>query len=378
MEEYVEAVVEECRKGEEEKRRRGEEEKRYTLNSYFQKVPLVADNLTVLRSYALTVYFGGGTPTLLPVNLLQKILNAIYENFEVDAEAEITIEANPEQCSLEYMTALRKIGFNRISIGIQSFNDEILQYLGRTHSAQNALNAVENAQKAGFDNISVDLIYGIYLRSLQDWKNELKTVFSLPVKHLSAYSLTVEENTLLHKKISQHKTLNINEEQTLEEMKVLMEEAEKNGFEHYEVSNFSLKEYRSKHNSNYWNGTHYIGLGAGAHSYTGDGRSWNVANVSQYINAIHNNESCFETEVLTPENRYNEYVLLRLRTKEGVDLKQLEEHFGTEKREYFLQALKKIDALFYRIESEKICITKEGLPLLDYIIERLIFPSIIE
>ena len=374
MEEYVDAVVMECRRGEKEKRRKGEEEKRYSLNPYFQKAPLVADNLTVLRSYALTVYFGGGTPTLLPVNSLQKILNVIYENYEVDVDAEITIEANPEQCSLEYLTVLRKMGFNRISIGIQSFNDEILQYLGRTHSAQNALDAVENARKAGFDIISVDLIYGIYLRSLQDWKNELKMVFSLPVKHLSAYSLTVEENTLLHKKISQHKTLNINEEQTLEEMKVLMEEAEKNGFEHYEVSNFALKDYRSKHNSNYWNGTPYLGLGAGAHSYSGNTRSWNVANVSQYINAIQNNESCFETETLTPENQYNEYVLLRLRTKEGIDLKHFEEHFGTEKREYFLQKLQKISPKFYKIDSDKVCITKEGLPLLDFITERLVLP----
>jgi len=356
MEEYVEALITECRMHKAE-REKGESKKE--------------KNLTVLRSCVLTVYFGGGTPTLLSVNSLQKILNAIYDSFEVDLNAEITIEANPEQCSFEYLSELRKIGFNRISIGIQSFNDEILQYLGRTHSGKNALFAIENAQKAGFDNISVDLIYGIYLRTLQDWKNELKTVFSLPVKHLSAYSLTVEENTLLHKKITQQKTLNMDEEKSLQEMMLLMEEAEKNVFEHYEVSNFALKGYHSKHNSNYWNGTHYLGLGAGAHSYSGNCRCWNVSNVEKYIQAVQKNEPCFETEYLTPANQYNEYVLLRLRTSDGIDLKHLEDIFGTEKRNYFLKALQKIDSQLYKNESDRIIITKKGVPLLDYITAKL-------
>jgi oxygen-independent coproporphyrinogen-3 oxidase len=323
-----------------------------------------------------TIYFGGGTPSLLSVNSIQKLLYAIYEKFDVDTEVEITIEANPEQCMMEYLATLRKIGINRISVGIQSFNDEILQYLGRTHTGIDALCAIENAHKAGFDNISADLIYGIYLRSLQDWKNELRTVFSLPVKHLSAYSLTVEENTLLHKKISQHKTLNINEKQALQEMKVLIKEAEKNGFEHYEVSNFSIPSFRSKHNSNYWNGTPYLGFGASAHSFTGNTRSWNIANVEKYIKTKQKNEPCFEIEILTPENQYNEYVLLRLRTKEGVDLKHLEEQFGAKKREYFFQQLQKISSQYFIIESDKVSITKVGLPLLDFITEKLLFSII--
>jgi oxygen-independent coproporphyrinogen-3 oxidase len=322
-----------------------------------------------------TIYFGGGTPTLLPIPAIEKILKAVYENYEVDSTAEITIEANPEQCSLEYLTDLRKFGFNRISIGIQSFNDEVLHFLGRTHFGKDAFLAVENAQKAGFENISVDLIYGIYLRSLQDWTQELKTVFRLPVKHLSAYSLTVEENTLLYKKIAQQKMLNPEEEQSLQEMKLLMEEVEKNSFEHYEVSNFALKDYHSKHNSNYWNGTPYLGFGASAHSFTGNIRSWSIANVEKYIQAIQNNEPFFEKEILTTENQYNEYVLLRLRTKYGTDLKHLEDCFGVEKRKYFLKALQKINPQFYKMESDKISITKEGLPLLDYITEKLLFDN---
>jgi oxygen-independent coproporphyrinogen-3 oxidase len=320
-----------------------------------------------------TIYFGGGTPTILSVHLLEKIMNVIYENFEVAEDVECTIEGNPEQCSLEYLKDLIKLGFNRISIGIQSFNDDVLRFLGRTHSGKDALFAVENAQQAGFENISIDLIYGIYLRSLQDWKQELKTAFSLPVKHLSAYSLTVEENTLLHKKISQQKIENMDEEQSLQEMKLLMDEAEKHGFEHYEVSNFALKDYHAKHNSNYWNGTPYFGFGASAHSFNGNTRSWNISNVEKYIQAIEQNEPCFEVEHLTPTDQYNEYVLLRLRTKTGINLKHLEDCFGKEKKDYLLQSLQKINPKYYQRHSQHLSITKAGLPLLDFITETLIF-----
>jgi oxygen-independent coproporphyrinogen-3 oxidase len=264
------------------------------------------------------------------------------------------------------------LGFNRISIGIQSFDDDILKFLGRTHTGKDACSAVENAQKAGFENISVDLIYGIYKRTLQEWKKELENVFLMPVKHLSAYSLTVEENTVLHKKIALQKTLDVNEEQTLQELKLLMKEAEKNGFEHYEVSNFALKGFYSKHNSNYWNGTHYLGFGAGAHSYYGNCRSWNISNVDKYINAINKNETFYETEFLTPENQYNEYVLLRLRTNAGIDLNHLEQCFGIEKRNYFLNALQQINPKYYTHQSNHISITKEGLPLLDFITTKLL------
>jgi oxygen-independent coproporphyrinogen-3 oxidase len=348
MEEYVKAVVKEvCG--------RGDPRGRPMCNRLIQ-----------------TLYFGGGTPTLLPIHLLEKILNAIYENFEVAADVECTIEANPEQCSLEYLTELKKLGFNRISIGIQSFNDDILHFLGRTHSGNDALLAIENAQKAGFENISIDLIYGIYLRSLQDWRQELKMAFQLPVKHLSAYSLTVEENTLLHKKISQQKIENLDEEQSLQEMEILMDEAEKHNFEHYEVSNFALKNYHSKHNSNYWNGTPYLGFGASAHSFTGNTRSWNIANVEKYIQAIQENAPCFEEEHLTAVEQYNEYVLLRLRTKNGVDLKELAMRFGKEKREYFLKSLEKVNSQFYHHQSQTVSITKKGMLLLDFITAELL------
>ena len=314
-----------------------------------------------------TIYFGGGTPTLLPAHLLEKIMNTLYETFEIAPEVECTIESNPEQLSFEYLLTLKKLGFNRISIGIQSFNDNILRFLGRTHSGKDALLAIENAQKAGFENISIDLIYGISLRSIQDWAQELTMVFDLPVKHLSAYSLTVEENTLLYKKIVQQKAPHIDEEQSLREMNLLIDEAEKVGFEHYEVSNFALKGYHSKHNSNYWNGTPYFGFGASAHSFTGATRSWNISNVEKYMKAIRENEPFFETEHLTPIDQYNEFILLGLRTKSGIDLKHLETLFGVEKRDDLLKALQKINPQFYKHQSHHIFITKEGLPLLDFI-----------
>jgi len=343
MERYVGAVVKEV----EGKREKGERRKGNTL------------------------YFGGGTPTLLSIHSLQKIITTIRKNFNIATEVECTIEGNPEQLSYEYLMNLKSLGFNRISIGIQSFNDDILHFLGRTHSGKDAFLAIENAQKAGFENISIDLISGIYLRSLQDWENELKTVFQLPVKHLSAYSLTVEENTLLHKKIAQQKMLQIDEEQSLQEMRLLMDEAEKVGFEHYEVSNFALKGYHSKHNSNYWNGTPYFGFGASAHSFTGATRSWNISNVEKYMQAIEENKPFFETEYLTSVEQCNEFILLGLRTKTGIDLACFESRFGIDKTNKLLKALEKIDPKFYNRNNHHITITKDGLPLLDFITAQL-------
>jgi oxygen-independent coproporphyrinogen-3 oxidase len=348
MEQYVEAVVKEIKMQKAESR----------------------------KQKAKSIYFGGGTPTLLPIHSLKKIINAIYETFDVADEVECTIEGNPEQFTPEYLKDLKNLGFNRISIGIQSFNDEILHFLGRTHSAKDAFVAIENAQKAGLENISVDLMYGIDLRSLQDWAQELKTVFQLPVKQLSAYSLTVEENTLLHKKITQQKLLNLDEEQSLQEMQLLIDEAEKNGFEHYEVSNFALKDYHSKHNSNYWNGTPYLGFGASAHSFDGVTRSWNISNVEKYIKAMEENEPFFEIEHLTAVDQYNEAVLLGLRTSAGIDLRYFEMRFGAEKLNYLLKSLQKIDSQFYNIQSHRLSITKKGLPLLDYITATLLFDEV--
>ncbi|MCL2246839.1 MAG: radical SAM family heme chaperone HemW [Lentimicrobiaceae bacterium] len=347
---YVEAVVQELQKAE---RKKEKKEGR--------------------KEIVETVYFGGGTPSLLPIHDLEKILNAIHDNFNVADEVECTIEGNPEQLSFDYLKDLKKIGFNRISIGIQSFNDEILHFLGRIHSGKDTVFAVENAQKAGFENISIDLIYGIYLRSMPHWMQELKTAFQLPIKHLSAYSLTVEENTLLHKKISQQKMQNIDEDQVVMEMNALIEEAEKNDFEHYEVSNFALKNYHSKHNSNYWNGTPYLGFGASAHSFSGNTRSWNIANVEKYKQAIEKNIPCFEVEYLNPVEQYNEYVLLRLRTKNGIDLKEVEDCFGKDKRDYLLHAIQKINPQYYNYQSHYITVTRIGLPLLDFITETLLF-----
>ena len=360
VERYMETVMKEV------ERKKEREEK---SPSNFEGAPEGQGSLYKIE----TIYFGGGTPTLLPIHSLEKMMNAIYENFDVDSEVEGTIEGNPEQLSLEYLTDLKKMSFNRISIGIQSFNDDILHFLGRTHSGKDAFRAIENAQKAGFENISIDLMYGINLRLLQDWAQELKTVFQLPIQHLSAYSLTVEENTLLYKKIVQQKVPNIDEEQSLQEMKLLINEAERNNFEHYEVSNFALKSYHSKHNSNYWNETPYLGFGASAHSFTGRTRSWNISNVEKYMKAVEENEPFFETEYLTPTEQYNEAVLLGLRTKSGIDLKHLETRFGIAKRNYLLQALQKIDPQFYRKQSHHVSITQEGLSLLDFITASLLF-----
>jgi oxygen-independent coproporphyrinogen-3 oxidase len=364
MEEYVEAVMKEAESRKQKARK--------------HDGAMIESGLPIIRSYDLsatkieTLYFGGGTPSLLPIHLLEKIMAAIYVNFNVAKDVECTIEANPEQCNFIYLSDLKKIGFNRISIGIQSFNDVVLQFLGRMHSGKDALFAIENVHKVGFDNISIDLIYGIFLRKLQDWVQELQTAFALPVQHLSAYLLSIEENTLLHKQISKQKLQTIDDDDALKEMQGLMKEAEKNGFEHYEVSNFALKGYHSKHNFNYWNGTPYLGFGASAHSFTGKTRSWNIANVNKYIHAIQEDNIYFEEEQLSLDDQYNEYVMLRLRTKTGINLQHLQANIGKEKHDYFLEFLQKINPLYYTHQHQHVSITKAGIPLLDYITKLLI------
>ena len=235
-----------------------------------------------------TVYFGGGTPSLLQISQLQQITTAIKQHFSIEENAEMTIEANPEQLTKDYCLNLKTLGFNRISIGIQSFHDEILQFLGRKHTAKEAIQAVENAHAAGFENISIDLIYGVNERNNTLWQKELETAFHLPIKHFSAYALTVEENSLLYRRIHQHKTVEPDEDLASIQYNILSESVENSPFAQYEVSNFAMKGWESKHNSAYWHRVPYLGLGPAAHSYDGRHRSWNAPTLSAYYTQIEN------------------------------------------------------------------------------------------
>ena len=282
-----------------------------------------------------TVYFGGGTPSLLSVAEIGSLLHLINIHYPIASNAEITLEANPDTLSLEYLIGLRNIGINRLSIGIQSFFDNDLQYLSRKHDSHYAQQCLDWAKLAGFDNISIDLIYGLPTSNAEQWNQNLDIFFAYDLSHLSAYALTLEANAILTKQIELGKALPINEEDALRDYDILCQRAKENGYLHYEISNFCHRGMHSKHNASYWFRTPYAGFGPSAHSFDGSTRQWNVANVEKYCARVLEpvEEPFFEKEQLTPEQHYNEYVMLCLRTHWGIDLKYMKremgEHFST-------------------------------------------------
>lgn len=324
-----------------------------------------------------TLYFGGGTPSLFSIDELSSIIDKLKHSFTFGSSFEFTFEANPEQCTLEYLTSLKKLGINRLSIGIQSFNDDVLHFLGRKHNAQQALQAVENAQKAGFSNLSIDLIYGIMERKAGEWQQDLDIALSLPIKHLSAYALTVEENTKLYKQISKNSSAapligkDQDEELAISDMKVLLDTIQKSPFYRYEVSNFAIQGFESKHNSNYWNGTHYLGLGPSAHSFDGDSRSWNVSSLTKYTDGMVHGKPITEYEKLIISDKYNETIMLGIRTSKGVLISDITKKYGEEFVQHLLHQLVTLDSDLYELSERVLTVTEKGFPLLDHITEIL-------
>lgn len=272
-----------------------------------------------------TLYFGGGTPSLLSIAEIEDLLQLIHDTYSVNPNAEVTIEANPDTLSLEYLRALRQMEINRLSIGIQSFFDNDLQYLGRKHDAHHARLCLDWAKQAGFSNISIDLIYGLPTSNAEQWNRNLDLFFEYNLPHLSAYALTLEPNSILTKQIEQGKTLPINEEDALRDYEILCNRTKEEGYLHYEISNFCRRGMHSKHNASYWFGTPYLGFGPSAHSFDGTSRQWNVSNIEHYCNAL---SVIQEREQLSPEQQYDEYVMLRLRTHWGIDLKYMKREMG--------------------------------------------------
>jgi oxygen-independent coproporphyrinogen-3 oxidase len=270
-----------------------------------------------------TVYFGGGTPSLLTREDLQRIIDRI----DFNAGIEITLEGNPDDLTSQKLDDLRSVGINRLSIGIQSFENEILTFFNRAHNADDAVKSIEAARAAGFNNISIDLIYGVPGQSNEAWKKGIDKALSFRPEHISAYSLTIEERTVFGKWKASNKLTPMNEDLVAEQFEMLMDTLTKNGYEHYEISNFGLPGFRSKHNSNYWNRVKYLGVGPSAHSYDGVSRQYNVSNNSIYIRKIEAGEIPHEKELLTREDKINEYFFIGLRTS-GVDFKYLEEGYG--------------------------------------------------
>jgi len=282
-----------------------------------------------------SIYLGGGTPSILQVTEIEAILEYLRKYFILSDNIEITLEANPDDLDPAILREYMTIGINRLSIGVQSFFDDDLQYLNRIHSGQRAEESVLQAKKAGFSNISLDLIYGIPTLTVEKWKKNLEKAFSLEVPHISAYSLTVEPKTALDLLIQKKKLPGPAEDQVLEHFRILLQMMNEKKFEHYEISNFCKKGTYSRHNSMYWNGTPYLGLGPSAHSYNGTSRQWNISNLVHYIDQINRNERFFESEELTQVQKYNEFVMVSLRTMWGCDLNTIRERFGEEPAEYF-------------------------------------------
>lgn len=276
-----------------------------------------------------TIYLGGGTPSLLETTELNAIFNAIHSKFSIAPDAEITLEANPDDISPGKLRIWKQTGINRLSIGIQSFFEEDLKWMNRAHNAQQAIRCIGEAQAAGFSNLSIDLIYGTPTLPDDHWRQNVERVTGLGVPHISCYALTVEPKTALHQLIRKHKMQDTDPEQQSRQFLQLIQWLTVAGYEHYEISNFSLPGKRSRHNTSYWQGKPYYGFGPSAHSFNGtDTRSWNIANNAFYIKSISGGALPVEKEVLTKTQQVNEYIMTSLRTMEGIDLIKIRNEFG--------------------------------------------------
>ncbi len=315
-----------------------------------------------------TVYFGGGTPSLLSVEDLQIILNKLQSNFTISGNAELTIELNPEDASPEYYRNIKRIGFNRLSIGVQSFNDRISRFLNRRHTANTAHQSIELAYKAGFNNISADLIYGIPNQSITDFVSDLNYIKKYNIVHLSAYHLGIEQNTYFGKLKKLNKIHEISESLSEEFFYTLSDWADNNGYEHYELSNFAYNKQYSQHNKNYWFHVPYLSFGASAHSFVNNQRHFNIANLNKYINAVLSGKEFYEVDEVLDYNLFNEYIMLRLRTKWGFCLEDVRSKFG----EKYVSHCKKVMSKFEQsghltYQNDNIRLTTKGFFASDYV-----------
>ncbi len=283
-----------------------------------------------------SVYFGGGTPSVLTNSELEQIFDHLQRHFNILPGAEITLEANPDDLNPEKLKELQQLPINRLSIGIQSFDDDDLRFMNRTHDARQALQCVETARDFGFQNLSIDLIYGLPGRDEAHWEEQLAQAIALRVPHISAYALTVEKETVLENWIRKGKIAPLDEDMASRDFNLLHDRLQEAGYLHYEISNFALPGYKAVHNSSYWRGEPYLGLGPSAHSFNGDSRQWNVSNNQLYISSITDGEMAIEKETLSPADRFNETVMTSLRQAEGIDLDRIDSEFGVE-FSYFLQ-----------------------------------------
>ena len=336
-------------------------------------VECIKNELTLQKSYLNgelinTIYFGGGTPSVLEEKELKLILDVVQNNFNLSGNVEITLEANPDDLSEYNLNYFKKLGVNRLSIGIQSFHNEFLSFLHRTHSAERAIEGITNARKIGFNNISIDLIYAIPGESNDQWLADIDKALELNPEHISCYSLTIEEKTVFGKWAANGKLKPVEDDIAAMHLELLMGKLEAHGYEHYEISNFAKPGFHSRHNSSYWNGDYYLGVGPSAHSYNGNTRQFNISNNHHYIKAIQQGQIPFELEILSREDKINEYLLISLRTSKGANLSKLKSEYGfnliEEASTYINNLISKDLAL---LENDTLCLTKKGKLLADKI-----------
>ena len=282
----------------------------------------------IIKETISTIYLGGGTPSVLSKYLLQRIMGRVVQDYSIDGDAEITIEANPDDLTEDYLDFLRGEGFNRLSIGIQSFQEKDLELMRRSHSTKQAKESLRLAQSKGFENISIDLIYGLPGLSLSEWEENVRIAIEQPVTHISAYHLTYEPGTVFHHWRKKGRLTEVTEQLSIDQYYLLRKLTGAEGFEHYEISNFAREGFRSRHNSTYWTGKKYLGLGPSAHSFNGKERSWNVSSLKQYIEKVHCGVEFSELEILTLKDSYHDYLLTSLRTSDGADMECICNRFG--------------------------------------------------
>lgn len=322
-----------------------------------------------------TIYFGGGTPSLLTIDELTRILQALREQFSVAADAEVTLEANPDDIVEEKLKDWKQAGINRLSIGVQSFFEDDLRWMNRAHSAQQAIDNLQLAKKY-FDNITMDLIYGTPTLPDDKWRHNVQQAIALGIPHLSCYALTVEPGTALDAMIRKHKSTDVDTEDQARQFLLLMDWMQAAGYEHYEISNFALPGKRSRHNSSYWQGAAYLGLGPSAHSFSGESRQWNISNNALYIRSLKEDKVPFEIENLTETQRLNEYIMTSLRTMEGLNVALVASRFGEKAADKLKQEAQAfIDTGKCRWNNNFLQLTKEGRLFADGIAAELFTPN---
>lgn len=332
-------------------------------------IQAIADELLMRKSEITetieTIYFGGGTPSLLTTNEIQFLIDTIYKNYKVIKSPEITLEANPDDLSEEKIVELSKSPINRLSIGIQSFFDEDLKFMNRAHSASESNKSLSVASRH-FENITIDLIYGVPNMTLGKWKENLKIAFDFGINHVSSYALTVEPKTALDVFIKNGKYPPLDEQLAANHFEILVEEMKKNGFIHYEISNFGKPDFFSKHNTSYWQGKQYLGVGPSAHSFKWNQRSWNVSNNAKYIQSIQDKTLPSEVEVLSVIDQFNEYIMTGLRTVWGVSLEKVEKEYGETYKIHLINGIESYLRMgLLKIQENWIITTEKGKFLVD-------------